>query len=146
MKITLIKRKGNLIPWDGEARDKVDSFVDGAIYEVDIKNMDKRSLKQNSSIHLWCNKISDSLNREDISIEQTIKISTKWNMNLVKEMLFKSVVKSLYAKDSTTQLNKNEFELIIDTLIGAMASKGITIPDFPNREQLEQITKNKEVK
>lgn len=144
MKVTFIKRKGALIPYSDDDRQKIDSFEDGAVYQIDIKNMDKRSLKQNSAIHLWCTKISTSLNSEDITIEKVIKITTKWTMNLVKEMLFKSVVKSLYAKDSTTKLNKNEFELIIDTLILAMAQKGVTIPDFPNREQLEQITKNKE--
>ena len=146
MKISFIKRNGNLVPFNDEDREKIDSFQDGAVYQVDIKNMDKRTLAQNSAIHLLCTKISDSLNKEDIRIEKVVKITTKWSMNLVKEMLFKAVVKSLYAKDSTTKLNKNEFELIIDTLIRAMAQKGVTIPDFPNREQLEQITNNKEIK
>ena len=32
-------------------------------------------------------------------------------------MIFKPVVKSLYTKDSTTKLNRNEFELIMQQLI-----------------------------
>ena len=52
----------------------------------------------------------------------------------VKEMLFKPVVKSLYTKDSTTKLNKDEFELVIDTLVRYMGQKGITLPEFPNKD------------
>ncbi len=144
MKIALIKHEGRLIPHSEKDREKVDSFQDGAVYEVDIKNLDKRSLKQNSSIHLYCEKIAQTLNKENFFIQDVIKMNTKWNMIKVKEMLFKPVVKSLYTKDSTTKLNKDEFELIIDTLTRYMAQKGVTIPDFPNREQLEEITRNKE--
>jgi hypothetical protein len=62
----------------------------------------------------------------------------------VKELIFKPVVKSLYTKDSTTKLNKDEFELIIDTIIRALGTKGIECPDFPNREDLENITYKKD--
>ena len=143
MKINFIKHKGRLIPYDDEARQKIDEFKDGCIYVVDINNSDKRSLQQNKSTHLWCSQIADYLNKEKFFIQDVIKLNTKWDMLKVKEMIFKTVVKSLYTKDSTTKLNKDEFELIIDTIIRYMAMKGIEIPDFPNREDLEKITLNK---
>lgn len=136
MKIQFIKRKGVLIPFAEKDRELVDSFVDGAIYEVDIKNMDKRTILQNRSIHLWCEQIADVMNKENFFIQDVIKINTKWNMIKVKEILFKPVVKSLYTKDSTTKLKKNEFELVIDTLTLLLGEKGISIPDFPNKDNI----------
>ena len=134
MKITFIKRNGALIPYSENDRELVDSFKDGAVYQVDIKNMDKRTIAQNASIHKWCEMIANTLNKENMFISEVIKINSKWDMLKVKEMLFKPVVKSLYTKDSTTKLNINEFELVIDTLVRIMAQKGITLPEFPNKD------------
>lgn len=137
MKINLTKKHNLLMPYDTDAVNKIDSFKEGAIYQCEIKNMDTRTLQQNKATHLWCKQIANTLNNEGLVIQDVIKINTKWDMIKVKEMIFKPVVKSLYTKDSTTKLNKDEFELIIDTVIKVMGSKGITIPDFPNREEQE---------
>jgi len=138
MKITLKKINGCLVPYSQEDKDKIDNFKDGAVYEVDIKNADIRSIKQNSSIHLYCKLIAEHLNKQGFVIHDVIKLNTKWDMVKVKEMLFKPVVMSLYTKDSTTKLNRNEFELIIDTLVLALGRKGIDyIPEFPSRELWE---------
>lgn len=144
MKINFIKYNGQLVPKGEEDREKIDSFKDGAVYQVDIKNMDIRSLNQNKATHLWCKQIAETLNREKFFIQDVIKMNTKWDMLKVKEMIFKPVVKSLYTKDSTTKLNKDEFELIIDTITRYMAHKGVSIPDFPNRNRLDEITINKD--
>lgn len=144
MKITFIKHNGRLIPYDENSRSKIDEFLDGAIYQVEINNADKRTLLQNKAIHLWCKQIAEHLNRDKYFIQDVIKLNTKWDITKVKEMIFKPVVKSLYLKDSTTKLNKDEFETIIDTIISALGSKGIVCPDFPNREDLEKITKGNE--
>jgi hypothetical protein len=135
MKITLKKEYGQLIPYSKEDKEKIDKFQDGAVYELDIKNMDIRTIKQNASIHKWCKMIAEHLNKQGYVIQDVIKLNTKWDMLKVKEMIFKPVVKSLYTKDSTTKLNKNEFELIIDTIILALSNKGIdNIPDFPHKD------------
>lgn len=135
MKITLNKINGCLVPYSQEDKDKIDNFKDGAVYEIDIKNSDIRTIKQNASIHLYCKLIAEHLNKQGFVIQDVIKLNTKWDMVKVKEMLFKPVVMSLYTKDSTTKLNRNEFELIIDTLVLALGKKGIDyIPEFPSRE------------
>ncbi len=144
MKITLTKYKGNLVPHSEEDREKLDSFADGASYVCDIKNMDQRTILQNKAIHLFCKQIAETLNKEEFYIQDVIKLNTKWDMLKVKEMLFKPVVKSLYTKDSTTKLDKGEFELIIDTLCLYMGKKGVTLPPFPSRDSLEEITINKD--
>ena len=142
MKMTFKIHHGQLCPVDGETRAKFDKFKEGAYYEVDIKNLDVRTIKQNSSIHKWCEQIASSLNKEKFFIQDVIKMNTKWSMIKVKELIFKPVVQSLYTKDSTTKLNKDEFEKIIDTVVRYMAQKGVEIPEFPNREQLDKIIKD----
>jgi len=125
MKINLIKKDGRLIPYSEEDREKVDKFADGAVYVVDIKNMDIRSIAQNRLIHQVCKNISDELQKQNISLNSVIKHDTPCSMLAVKELMFKSVVLSLYGKDSTTKLNKDELNLVFDTLIMALGSKGL---------------------
>jgi len=137
MKINLIKRNGKLIPYAEEDREKVDKFADGAVYVVDIKNTDIRTLTQNRSIHLWCTQIAKTLNDNNMNISGTIKSDVAWSMTTVKEIIFKPIVKALYNKDSTTKLDKKDFEKIIDNIILIFANKGVSLPDFPNRDSLE---------
>lgn len=142
MEIHFVKHKGSLVPFDEKERDKLNNLEDGVSYVVKINNNNLRTLKQNRAIHMWCENISKTLNKEKYFIQDVIKINTKWDMLKVKEMIFKAVVRSLYTKDSTTKLNKDEFELVIDTITRYMAHKGIVIPEFPNKEKLEEITNN----
>ena len=125
MKINFIKRKGNLIPYSDDDRAKVDKFADGSIYVVDIKNQDIRTIQQNKLIHQVCKNISDELQKQNISLNTVLKHDTKVSMLAVKELMFKSVVMSLYGKDSTTKLNKDELDLVFNTLIMALGTKGL---------------------
>lgn len=132
MKINFIKHKGRLIPYDDEARQKVDEFKDGAIYVVDINNSDKRSLQQNKSQWLWLKQIAKCLNDNNMYISETIKSEVEWNKDSVKTLIFDTVMKALYNKDSSTKLNKNEYEKIIDTITNIFANRGIVLPEFPS--------------
>lgn len=125
MKINLIKHNGKLIPYADEDRNKVDNFKDGAIYVCDIKNSDIRSIAQNRLIHQVCKNISEELTKQKISLNSVLKHDTPPSMLAVKELMFKSVVLSLYGKDSTTKLNKDEINLVFDTLIMVLAHKGL---------------------
>lgn len=138
MKLNLKKQYGQLVPYSNEDKERLDRLKDGAIYEIDIKDADMRTVTQNRAIHLWCDMLANTMNSQNMIIQDVIKLNTKWDMLKVKEMIFKPVVKSLYTKDSTTKLNKDEFELIIDTVIRALSYKGVeNIPDFPDRKSLE---------
>ena len=125
MKLNLIKKDGNLIPYSQDDRDRVDEFKDGAIYQVNINNMDKRTILQNKLLHKFCDNVAVRLNEQELKVAEVIKFETEWTMEKVKELIFKPVVKSLYNKDSTTKLNKKEFDLIFDTIIQALAYKSV---------------------
>jgi len=134
MKITLKLIRGHLIPYSDEDFELLKKLQDGAIYEIDIKNIDTRTLQQNKALHKWCDLIANQLNDSGLYVTDVLKMETQWSMSKVKENIFKPVVKQLYNKNSTTKLKKDEFENIIDAIVKAFAQKGIVVPDFPNRE------------
>ena len=45
MKINLIKRNGNLIPYGLEDRERIDKFKDGAIYVIETSTLNDRPIK-----------------------------------------------------------------------------------------------------
>lgn len=124
------------IPYGEAELNKTKKLKVGAIYEHEFKNTDTRTIKQNSSIHLWCSQIAETLNNSGKTIEKVIKVDVEWTMITVKEIIFKSILKALYKKDSTTKLNKQEFELLIDTITSRVSGLGVELPPFPNKEDL----------
>lgn len=110
-----------------------ENFKDG-IYEVEIKNMDSRTLTQNASLHLWMTQIANILNRENIPLTQVLKADITWNLEKVKWMIMKPLVEALFHTTTTTKLNKGDFYLLINTLTKMMGMRGITIPPFPSIE------------
>ncbi len=142
MKITLTKYKGNLVPHGEEDREKLDSFADGASYVCDIKNMDIRTLKQNSSIHLWASQIAKLLNSKGLYMKGVFGNDIDWSMDLVKTQIVKATIKKVFDLDSTTKLSKKQIDSLIDYVTIAFSHKEIEIPAFPNRELwLEEINK-----
>ncbi len=132
MKIDFKIDNGQLIPYSEEDKNSLSSLKNG-VYQVDIKNMDMRTIKQNSSLWKWCELIAITLNDNNMFISETIKTEVEWNKNSVKSFLFDSVVKSLYDKDSSTKLQKDEFDKIIDTMVYIFAKKGVVLPEFPTK-------------
>jgi len=112
-------------------------YKENALYEIDIKTIDTRSLAQNRSLHLWESMIASTLNDNNKSIVTVIKAETEWSKDTVHEMIIKPIIKALYNKTSTTKLKKDEFEKIIDTTTYMMGTRhGVVIPEFPNREEI----------
>jgi hypothetical protein len=134
MKITFKKERGQLIPYSDEDYDQLSKLSDG-VYAIDIKNMDMRTVKQNSSLHLWAQKIADTLNENNLYMTGLFNNDIMWNMELVKSMIIKGLIKQLFNIDSTTKLKRKEFDTLIDTITVIFGEKkGIKIPPFPSRE------------
>lgn len=135
MNITLKLENGCFIPYDKLEKDKLDKLKNG-IYEVKLSNMDLRSLAQNRSQWLWLTHIAHTLNSNNMYISKTIKAEVNWNRDSVKALIFDPIINALYQKKSSTELKKDEYEKIIDTITGIFANKGVVIPPFPNRDKL----------
>ena len=134
MKITFKKERGQLIPYSDEDHDQLSKLSD-AVYQVDVKNMDMRTLAQNNSLHLWASQIATVLNANNLYMTGIFQNDIMWNMSLVKEQIIKGLIKQLFNIDSTTKLKRKEFDTLIDTITVIFGEKkGIKIPSFPSRE------------
>jgi len=134
VKIALKKEFGQLIPYSQADKEALDGLADGAVYEVDIKNMDIRSLAQNRALHKYFSILASVLNNSGQEITKVIKVDTPWSAESVKELLWRPVMMQQLNKKSTTKLTKEEVTKVYDTLNRALSLKcGVSV-EFPNSE------------
>ncbi len=133
MKITLKKQGLILVPFDEEELKKLNKLSD-SIYEVDIKNLDNRTVKQNAALHLWCNQLSKVLNSKSMYMTGVFGNDIEWTMDLVKTQIVKATIKKVFNINSTTKLKKKELDELIDFVTVAFSSKQVEIPPFPSKE------------
>lgn len=124
------------IPSSQRDEELIEKLAKNAIYAVEIKNLDSYSSLQNRALHLWFSQIAESFNDLNIPISALHKPTTKWNGEMFKEMFYRPVLTTIIGKKSTTQLEKQELQLLIESLIRGFAYKGIELPEFPNREMI----------
>lgn len=134
MKTNIIKQGSILTPYREDDEEKLNKLSNG-VYSVDLKDMDTRTLQQNRAYWKWCKSISETLNDSGLYVNDILKLETKWSKDKIHSNIMLPVIKSLYNKESTTKLNKKEYDEIIDTVINAFSQKGIQIPNFPYLEQ-----------
>jgi hypothetical protein len=133
LKIILNKIGDVAVPYSEEDLEKWHKFSD-AVYEVDMKNLDSRTIAQNSSLHLWAAKIARVLNANGLYMTGVFGNKIEWSMNLVKEQIIKATIKKVFNVDSTTKLKRKEIDEMIDYVTIVFASKGVEIPPFPSKE------------
>ena len=134
MKITLKKERGSLLPYSDEDYDLLQKLSD-AVYVVEIKNLDMRTVQQNKAIHLWCSQIATVLNQNNLYMTGIFSNDIMWTMELCKEQIVKNMIKLLFKIDSTTKLKRKEIDVLVDHIVYIFGEKkGITIPKFPSRE------------
>ena len=107
------------------------------IYEVEIKNLDTRTSQQNRATYLWLTMISNKLNTEGITSTQILRPDVNWTMEKVKTMFFDPVIKALFNVNSSTKLQKHQYDQIIDVMTKAFGQRGVILPSFPTQESKE---------
>ena len=143
MKINLIKTDGAFYPYS-PADEEVYLKLSDAVYQVDIKNMDLRSIKQSSSLHLWCSQIAEDLNKAGVYMKSPFsKTTIEWDMLKVKENIFKPALKAITGKDSTTKMHKKELNDVIDLVCMGVGRRGVTLREFPNKKLWDEQNGNK---
>jgi len=141
MKITLRKQYGTLTP-NSEADAEQLATLSDAIYVIDIKNMDSRTLAQNNALHLWCTQIATVLNANNLYMTGIFQNDIGWSMSLVKEQIIKGLIKTLFSIDSTTKLKRKQLDMLIDYIVLIFGEKkGIKIPPFPSRDLWNEASK-----
>lgn len=100
----------------------------------------QRTLLQNKSIHLFCDKLATELNGKGMYMQLVLKptYELRWDTKSVKEHLFKPILEALYKKDSTTKLTTDEVSKVHHQLMTMLVEKyPIDYVDFPSIEQTQ---------
>ena len=104
---------------------------------------DKRTVAQNSALHLYLRRISDALNGAGFSVEQVLSSFTmelSWTPELTKEILWRTAQKRMLGKESTTALLKQgEIDQIVEVITRFLGERlKIEYIPFPSLESLEK--------
>lgn len=133
MKLKIKLLKGQIVPLSDEDREALGKLKD-AVYEVDIKNMDMRTIKQNSAMHKYFALLSQKFNEGGLSIVKVLKVDVEWTPDSIKDLLWRPIQESQTGKKSTTKLNRTEITKVYDVLNRALGEKlGIHVP-FPKKD------------
>jgi len=93
-----------------------------------------RSSQQNKALHLLFTHISESLNEigETFNYKgiRGFEIETTWTPLLVKEMIWKPIQITMFGIESTTKINTNQINAILDVLTKYFGERGIPV-SFP---------------
>jgi len=137
MKISIQKQGSFLSPYSEEDEEMLSKLSDG-IYQIDLKDMDVRTLRQNKSLHLWCSQLAKVLNAHALYMTGVFGNEIEWTMELVKTQIVKATIKKVFNINSTTKLMRKEIDTLIDYVTIAFAKKQIETPQFPSRELWEK--------
>ena len=100
------------------------------------KFVKSRSNLQNKALHLFFTWIAERLN--DLGMEfhydgiQGFEITTTYTMDIVKNFIWRPIMMAMFQIESTTKVNTNQINAILDVLIKYFGDRGISIA-FPNK-------------
>jgi hypothetical protein len=126
--------------WLVDHKDKLEFFVSFAT--LALENGDHhlysikpagRTEKQNNAMHLWFRQIAEKLNAGGYHATHPFnsEVEVPFTEVLVKEMLYKPIIKAMYSKKSTVGLSGRELSEAAEVLVRWLAEhKGMLVP-FP---------------
>lgn len=82
--------------------------------------------------------LADELNNAGLDMRRTLKqeVEIPWNADTVKEYMWRPIMKAQLGKESTTELETKEIDMVFDTLNRYLGDKhGLHTP-FPSIETL----------
>ena len=110
----------------------------GATVELTEKK-NARTLKQNSSIHLYCEMVADILNELGRTFQykgiKGVEMDMRYTGVIVKEMMWKPIQNALFDKKSTTELTTKEVSEVAFHIEAFFSNQGVDVP-FPSLENL----------
>lgn len=99
----------------------------------------KRTSRQNSALHLFFTQLSNILVESGLDVRTTLKsdFDIPFSPELVKELIWRPVMKAYKKKNSTTKLSTKDIDQIYDIINRELGTKhGLDIPPFPSIELL----------
>jgi len=104
----------------------------------------QRTLKQNNSIHKYCELLAKELNTLGLDMRVVLKPDYRiwWTTESIKENIFKPVVNAMYSVDSTTKLEKQQVDKVHEQIMQMLGEKfGVEYIPFPSIENKELLDK-----
>jgi len=95
----------------------------------------QRTLKQNKSLHKFCELLADELNAAGLDMKTVLKpsVDIPWSKTSVKEFLWRPIQEAMLQKESTTELNSAEPSEIHAVLMRHLSEKFGVYVSWPNR-------------
>lgn len=101
-----------------------------------MKNQ-RRTNSQNRALHKWFTELSDLCLDVGLEAEVIFKdVEVSVSSEMIKS-IFRAMGKRKFGKESTADLDKKEFQQTCDELIKHFAKLGLSLPPFPNIDDLE---------
>jgi len=97
---------------------------------------EKRTTTQNKALHLFFTLLAEELNDAGLDMRKTLKpqVDIPWSPQSIKEYLWRPIQISALKKQSTTDLNSNEVDIVWNILNRHLGEKfGLHVP-FPLEE------------
>lgn len=107
---------------------------------------DKRTDQQNRAMHKYFELVAEALNNAGYDIEEVLsyyRVDIEWTKESVKEILWRPVQRSMFKKESTTQLKSfKEIDRIYDVINRFLAKLKIETIPFPSVDSEMDELKN----
>ena len=111
----------------------------GSAVEIKIvKARNKRTIRQNSALHLMFTHLAEQLNEGGLYMQKVLKpgVEIEWTPDMIKEYIWKPLQKAQTGKESTTQLERKEVDEVFNTLVKHFGEKFNLTLEFPSIETL----------
>jgi len=96
----------------------------------------KRTLLQSRSIHKYCDMVATLFNAaglDMLAVLKVKKVSVEWTMLSVKDVLWRSIQRAMFNKESTTQLETHEVSQVHAVMARHLAENFNIDQSFPSR-------------
>ena len=102
-----------------------------------MEKKEKRTNKQNNSLHKFCTELADVLNEQGVTLKELFKeVEADNTMESVKQ-LWRTFAKMKYQKKSTAELSTDEITKIYEEVNRHVSQWGIHMA-FPSQEQTDE--------
>ena len=102
---------------------------------------EKRTTQQNKALHVYFELVAEALNSAGYDIPTILKktrIDIPWTKESAKELIWKTIQKSMYSKESTTQLSKQqEIDKVYEVVNRFLATLKIESIPFPSDDPVD---------
>ena len=111
----------------------------GLTFYITTSTDKKATPAQRGSLHVWCDQVATVLNdaglpmmKKALFVDDLIEVD--WNMYLVKEHIYKPMLKVLTGKASTGKQTTVDPSKVAEHLVRHFSSKGVVLSRWPSNK------------